>query len=103
MTNQHNIPITELKKKFNKLISLNTDLKIIEKIKKDINDLTFDIDSILNHNVQCTQYETEKQNYIDSKLQPMVLAFAVTYSLQLAEEYDSIHSLSETSDGTNGS
>ena len=98
--NQHNTPINELKKNYHKM--LNCDIvskEDIEEIKNDIDDITWKIQQKIKNNPNNCDYE-RKQKYIESKLIPTMLLFATTYSAQLEDEYESIHSLSELSDGT---
>ena len=98
---QHELPIKELKKNYLKLLSKinNKDNSfILDSIKNDIDIVSFNIKNELNNLDQ--DYPLSKQEYIDIRLQPAVLLFAITYSAHLAEEYDSTQSLSEPSDGT---
>ena len=106
MTEDHHLPIKELKKNFSKLISLpNTQTETISIIKDNIDTLTWDIQEKINENGEnkTSEKDIRKQEYIDSRLLPATILFATIYSLQLSDEYDSIYSLSDPSDGTNGS
>ena len=100
--NNHTIPITELKKSYSKLLSTieqKNNSFVLESIKNDIDYLTFKIKKEI-YDIENNDYPLTKQEYIDTKLQPAVLLFAITYSSHLSDEYDSNHSLSELSEAT---
>ena len=97
MNDEHLTPIRELRKNFIKLLnSGNISENDLIEIKNDIDDINWKINKNMEFN---NRNDFKKQKYIDSKLLPAVLLFATTYSMQLSEEYDSIYSLSDPSDG----